>query len=163
MRSVRLCYRDSTFAWAQTCRKEKVFQNQINSAGSVFFLLLLETLQSDFCALWWVKLQYEFRVLDDGACVSFCSCTCFDVSGEPVPPRTLTEAGTMAVCYSAAWDAKVITSAWWVHHHQVSLSHCTNKNTRSHFLSCPAGRVSVFSLEDFCWCVFLVLLLFERK
>lgn len=26
----------------------------------------------------------------------------------------------MAVCYSAAWDAKVITSAWWVHHHQVS-------------------------------------------
>ncbi|KAI5101931.1 hypothetical protein C0J45_7283 [Silurus meridionalis] len=41
-------------------------------------------------------------------------------SGDPVPPRTLTEAGTMAVCYSAAWDAKVITSAWWVHHHQVS-------------------------------------------
>lgn len=25
----------------------------------------------------------------------------------------------MAVCYSAAWDAKIITSAWWVHHHQV--------------------------------------------
>uniref|UniRef100_A0A8C9Z5X1 Ribosome quality control complex subunit NEMF n=1 Tax=Sander lucioperca TaxID=283035 RepID=A0A8C9Z5X1_SANLU len=40
--------------------------------------------------------------------------------GDPVPPRTLTEAGTMAVCYSAAWDAKIITSAWWVHHHQVS-------------------------------------------
>ncbi|RXM94189.1 Nuclear export mediator factor NEMF [Acipenser ruthenus] len=39
-------------------------------------------------------------------------------AGEPIPPRTLTEAGTMAVCYSAAWDAKVITSAWWVHHHQ---------------------------------------------
>lgn len=39
--------------------------------------------------------------------------------GDPVPPRTLTEAGTMAVCYSAAWDAKIITSAWWVHHHQV--------------------------------------------
>ncbi|KAM6180632.1 ribosome quality control complex subunit NEMF isoform 2-T2 [Erethizon dorsatum] len=40
--------------------------------------------------------------------------------GEPVPPRTLTEAGTMALCYSAAWDARVITSAWWVYHHQVS-------------------------------------------
>lgn len=40
--------------------------------------------------------------------------------GDPIPPRTLTEAGTMAVCYSAAWDAKIITSAWWVHHHQVS-------------------------------------------
>lgn len=25
----------------------------------------------------------------------------------------------MAVCYSAAWDAKVITSAWWVYHNQV--------------------------------------------
>lgn len=41
-------------------------------------------------------------------------------SGIPVPPRTLTETGTMSVCYSAAWDAKIVTSAWWVHHHQVS-------------------------------------------
>uniref|UniRef100_A0A8C2JSI6 Ribosome quality control complex subunit NEMF n=1 Tax=Cyprinus carpio TaxID=7962 RepID=A0A8C2JSI6_CYPCA len=48
------------------------------------------------------------------------SCVIKNPSGEAVPPRTLTEAGTMAVCYSAAWDAKVITSAWWVHHHQVS-------------------------------------------
>lgn len=48
------------------------------------------------------------------------SCVIKNPSGDPVPPRTLTEAGTMAVCYSAAWDAKVITSAWWVHHHQVS-------------------------------------------
>ncbi|KAF5892257.1 nuclear export mediator factor NEMF, partial [Clarias magur] len=48
------------------------------------------------------------------------SCIIKNPSGEPVPPRTLTEAGTMAVCYSAAWDAKVITSAWWVHHNQVS-------------------------------------------
>uniref|UniRef100_A0A673NF03 Ribosome quality control complex subunit NEMF n=1 Tax=Sinocyclocheilus rhinocerous TaxID=307959 RepID=A0A673NF03_9TELE len=48
------------------------------------------------------------------------SCVIKSPSGEAVPPRTLTEAGTMAVCYSAAWDAKVVTSAWWVHHHQVS-------------------------------------------
>ncbi|XP_039525366.1 nuclear export mediator factor Nemf-like isoform X2 [Pimephales promelas] len=48
------------------------------------------------------------------------SCVIKNPSGQPVPPRTLTEAGTMAVCYSAAWDAKVITSAWWVHHHQVT-------------------------------------------
>lgn len=41
-------------------------------------------------------------------------------AGDPIPPRTLTEAGTMAVCYSAAWEAKIVTSAWWVHHHQVS-------------------------------------------
>ncbi|XP_073494661.1 ribosome quality control complex subunit NEMF [Phyllobates terribilis] len=48
------------------------------------------------------------------------SCVIKNPAGEPVPPRTLTEAGTMAVCYSAAWDARVITSAWWVHHNQVS-------------------------------------------
>uniref|UniRef100_A0A646QDP9 Nuclear export mediator factor NEMF n=1 Tax=Hemiscolopendra marginata TaxID=943146 RepID=A0A646QDP9_9MYRI len=41
-------------------------------------------------------------------------------SGEPVPPRTLNEAGTMAVCSSAAWESKVVTSAWWVHRDQVS-------------------------------------------
>ncbi|XP_075223321.1 nuclear export mediator factor NEMF homolog Clbn [Lycorma delicatula] len=41
-------------------------------------------------------------------------------SGQPVPPKTLNEAGVMAVCYSAAWEAKVVTSAWWVHADQVS-------------------------------------------
>ena len=40
--------------------------------------------------------------------------------GEPVPPKTLNEAGTMAICNSAAWDAKVVTSAWWVYPSQVS-------------------------------------------
>ncbi|NXA14929.1 NEMF factor, partial [Sapayoa aenigma] len=48
------------------------------------------------------------------------SCVVKNPSGEPVPPRTLTEAGTMALCYSAAWDARVVTSAWWVSHSQVS-------------------------------------------
>ncbi|XP_003471853.2 ribosome quality control complex subunit NEMF isoform X1 [Cavia porcellus] len=48
------------------------------------------------------------------------SCVIKNPTGEVVPPRTLTEAGTMALCYSAAWDARVITSAWWVYHHQVS-------------------------------------------
>lgn len=41
-------------------------------------------------------------------------------SGKPVPPKTLNEAGTMAICYSVAWDAKIVTSAWWVYHHQVT-------------------------------------------
>ncbi|CAG0883508.1 unnamed protein product [Darwinula stevensoni] len=41
-------------------------------------------------------------------------------SGNPVPPKTLNEAGVMAVCYSMAWEAKVVTSAWWVHATQVS-------------------------------------------
>ncbi|NXD11736.1 NEMF factor, partial [Nothocercus nigrocapillus] len=48
------------------------------------------------------------------------SCVIKNPTGEPIPPRTLTEAGTMALCYSAAWDARVVTSAWWVFHHQVS-------------------------------------------
>jgi hypothetical protein len=43
-----------------------------------------------------------------------------DSSGGPIPPKTLNEAGIMAVCYSSAWEAKVITSAWWVYAHQVS-------------------------------------------
>ncbi|VDK53631.1 unnamed protein product [Anisakis simplex] len=42
------------------------------------------------------------------------------VNGGEIPPKTLNEAGSMAVCYSSAWDAKVIASAWWVYHHQVS-------------------------------------------
>ncbi|CAI4226947.1 unnamed protein product [Auanema sp. JU1783] len=37
-----------------------------------------------------------------------------------IPPKTLTEAGQMAVCYSNAWEAKVVASAWWVRHDQVS-------------------------------------------
>ncbi|UYV72413.1 NEMF [Cordylochernes scorpioides] len=41
-------------------------------------------------------------------------------SKKPVPHKTLNEAGTMAICFSSAWDSKIITSAWWVYHHQVS-------------------------------------------
>ena len=43
-------------------------------------------------------------------------------SGGPVPPKTLHEGGVMAVCYSVAWDAKVVTSAWWVNNDQVRIS-----------------------------------------
>ncbi|KAL3991037.1 Fibronectin-binding protein A N-terminus (FbpA) family protein [Acanthocheilonema viteae] len=42
------------------------------------------------------------------------------LGGGEIPPRTLSEAATMAICYSSAWEAKVTTSAWWVHQHQVS-------------------------------------------
>ncbi|XP_060516930.1 ribosome quality control complex subunit NEMF homolog [Cylas formicarius] len=41
-------------------------------------------------------------------------------SGQPVPPKTLNDAGTMAICYSVAWEAKVITNAYWVWGDQVS-------------------------------------------
>ena len=48
-----------------------------------------------------------------------------------VPPSTLEQAGTMSVCRSAAWQAKVVTSAYWVHAPQVSKVRCLAT-------SCPA-------------------------
>jgi hypothetical protein len=39
-----------------------------------------------------------------------------------IPASTLLQAGTMSVCQSRAWDAKIVTSAYWVHAHQVSKS-----------------------------------------
>ena len=41
-------------------------------------------------------------------------------SGEPISPVTLQQAGTMAICNSRAWEAKIVTSAYWVYHDQVS-------------------------------------------
>eukprot|EP00049_Salpingoeca_infusionum_P001269 m.46847 g.46847 ORF g.46847 m.46847 type:complete len:1126 (-) comp10946_c0_seq4:1621-4998(-) len=40
--------------------------------------------------------------------------------GGEIPPKTLLEAGNMAVNYSVAWTTKVISNAWWVYNHQVS-------------------------------------------
>ncbi|KAJ3054664.1 hypothetical protein HK097_001144, partial [Rhizophlyctis rosea] len=40
--------------------------------------------------------------------------------GSNIPPTTLHQAGTMSVCQSRAWDAKIVTSAWWVFADQVS-------------------------------------------
>jgi predicted ribosome quality control (RQC) complex YloA/Tae2 family protein len=48
------------------------------------------------------------------------SCIIKNPSGGEVPPRTLLEAGNMSVCYSAAWAQKIVTSAYWVYHNQVS-------------------------------------------
>lgn len=41
-------------------------------------------------------------------------------TGGEIPPKTLLEAGTMAISYSVAWDAKVVTNAYWVNSDQVS-------------------------------------------
>jgi len=48
------------------------------------------------------------------------SCIIKNPTGAPVPPVTLSQAGTMTVCRSAAWAAKVVTSAYWVYDDQVS-------------------------------------------
>ncbi|KNC49280.1 serologically defined colon cancer antigen 1 [Thecamonas trahens ATCC 50062] len=41
-------------------------------------------------------------------------------SGGVIPPNTLAEAGCACVSRSAAWSAKIVSSAWWVYAHQVS-------------------------------------------
>ncbi|OTB03936.1 hypothetical protein M426DRAFT_321236 [Hypoxylon sp. CI-4A] len=40
----------------------------------------------------------------------------------PIPPSTLSQAGSLAVCASSAWDSKAGMSAWWVNADQVSKS-----------------------------------------
>ncbi|KAG0328587.1 hypothetical protein BGZ99_005066, partial [Dissophora globulifera] len=41
---------------------------------------------------------------------------------DPVPPSSTYQAGIMSVCQSKAWDAKIVTSAYWVRADQVSKS-----------------------------------------
>jgi len=43
-----------------------------------------------------------------------------NISSDPVPPKTLNEAGQFAVCFSQAWDSKILTAAYWVKPEQVS-------------------------------------------
>ncbi|CAM0135522.1 hypothetical protein VKS41_005168 [Umbelopsis sp. WA50703] len=42
--------------------------------------------------------------------------------GHEIPPTTLHQAGIMSVCQSKAWEAKIVTSAYWVNPDQVSKS-----------------------------------------
>lgn len=37
-----------------------------------------------------------------------------------IPPLSINQSGAFTVCRSAAWDSKIVTSAWWVHPNQVS-------------------------------------------
>lgn len=79
-----------------------------------------------------------------------------------VPPRTLAEAGQAAVAYSVAWEAKVLTRAWWVHASQVSKSAPTGEylttgsfmiRGRKNYLlpdQLQFGFSFMFRLEDSC-------------
>ncbi|KAI2469751.1 hypothetical protein F4781DRAFT_209429 [Annulohypoxylon bovei var. microspora] len=40
----------------------------------------------------------------------------------PIPPSTLSQAGSLSVCASSAWDSKAGMGAWWVNADQVSKS-----------------------------------------
>ncbi|KAJ8925872.1 hypothetical protein NQ315_009724 [Exocentrus adspersus] len=77
-------------------------------------------------------------------------------SGQPVPPKTLNEAGTMAICYSVAWEAKVVTNAYWVWGDQVSKTAPTGEYlTTGSFMirgeeKLPTAVASNFGLEDGC-------------
>ena len=42
------------------------------------------------------------------------------MSESPMPPSTLSQAGTLTVATSSAWDSKAVMSAWWVDAAQVS-------------------------------------------
>ncbi|KAL6714648.1 hypothetical protein ACLMJK_008073 [Lecanora helva] len=42
------------------------------------------------------------------------------IINSPIPPSTLSQAGTLAVATSSAWDSKAGMSAWWVNADQVS-------------------------------------------
>ncbi|VUC33149.1 unnamed protein product [Clonostachys rosea] len=45
----------------------------------------------------------------------------------PIPPATLSQAGTLSVCSSEAWDSKAGMGAWWVNAEQVSKSASTGE------------------------------------
>jgi len=48
------------------------------------------------------------------------SCIVKNPSNGVIPPSTLLQAGDFSVCHSAAWNEKIVTSAWWVEKDQVS-------------------------------------------
>ena len=54
----------------------------------------------------------------------------------PVPPLTLSQAGSMTICRSAAWKDKIVVEAYWVHADQVSKTPPTG-------LSLPTGSFMV--------------------
>eukprot|EP01127_Copromyxa_protea_P022660 TRINITY_DN8259_c0_g1_i2.p1 TRINITY_DN8259_c0_g1~~TRINITY_DN8259_c0_g1_i2.p1 ORF type:complete len:1045 (-),score=329.71 TRINITY_DN8259_c0_g1_i2:172-3051(-) len=48
------------------------------------------------------------------------SCIIKNPTSKPIPPNTLTQAGSFALCQSSAWKNKVSASAYWVNDSQVS-------------------------------------------
>jgi hypothetical protein len=60
----------------------------------------------------------------------------------PIPPSTLSQAGTLVVASSSAWDSKAGMSAWWVNADQVSKSAPTGEYL-------PAGSFSVRGKKNF--------------
>lgn len=60
----------------------------------------------------------------------------------PIPPATLSQAGSLSVCSSEAWDSKAGMSAWWVNADQVTKSAPTGE-----FL--PTGSFMIRGRKNF--------------
>ncbi|EKD17358.1 uncharacterized protein L3040_008397 [Drepanopeziza brunnea f. sp. 'multigermtubi'] len=60
----------------------------------------------------------------------------------PIPPSTLSQAGTLSISCSSAWEAKAGMSAWWVNADQVSKAASTGE-----FL--PAGSFNIKGKKNF--------------
>ena len=60
----------------------------------------------------------------------------------PVPPLTLSQAGSMTICRSAAWKDKITVEAYWVNPEQVSKSAPTG-------LSLPTGSFMIRGRKNF--------------
>eukprot|EP00118_Oscarella_pearsei_P019202 m.202712 g.202712 ORF g.202712 m.202712 type:complete len:817 (+) comp39615_c0_seq24:917-3367(+) len=90
------------------------------------------------------------------------SCVVKNPTGGPIPPKSLQEAGCMALCYSSGWDSKIVTSAWWVRHDQVSKTAPTGEylttgsfmiRGKKNFLppsQLVMGYTFVFKLDESC-------------
>ena len=50
-----------------------------------------------------------------------------DFSDSPIPPSTLSQAGTFSIVSSTAWDSKAVMAAWWVKADQVSKTASTGE------------------------------------
>uniref|UniRef100_A0A7E4VFA8 NFACT-R_1 domain-containing protein n=1 Tax=Panagrellus redivivus TaxID=6233 RepID=A0A7E4VFA8_PANRE len=59
-----------------------------------------------------------------------------------IPHRTINEAGTFAICFSTAWDAKIVINSWWVRHDQVSRTAQTGEYL-------PAGSFMIRGKKNF--------------
>lgn len=64
------------------------------------------------------------------------------LSQSPIPPTTLTEAGTLAVITSSAWDSKAVMSAWWVPAEQVSKISAVGEYL-------PSGEFAILGQKNF--------------
>ena len=51
-------------------------------------------------------------------------------ANDPIPPSTLSQAGTLVVATSSAWDSKAVMSAWWV-----TAEHVSKTTANGDFLS----------------------------